>query len=68
MVAEPTVFMSSSGLVDRIPLPPAPSRRGCSIVYADRLFLKALVVVVPKCLPTVHAMLAVLAQGTAEVR
>jgi hypothetical protein len=49
-------------LVDRIPEPPAPTRRGRPAVYADRLFLKAVVIMVLRRLPTVHALLAVLDQ------
>lgn len=55
--------------VDTIPLPepPARPRRGHPIVYADRLFLKALVVMSVKRLTTVYEMLAVLAQDTPEM-
>lgn len=53
-------------LVDTIPLPPTP-RRGRPPVYGDRLFLKAAVVMVLKRLPTVHALLAVLAEDTPEM-
>src|SRR5215216_702927 len=56
-------------LVDRIPNPPSgPPRRGRPVTYPDRPFLKALVVMVLKCLPTVHALLAVLDQPTPEMR
>jgi len=55
--------------VDTIPLPepPARPRRGHPIVYADRLFLKALVIMSVKRLTTVYEMLAVLAQDTPEM-
>ena len=55
-------------LVDTIPLPTPPPRRGRPPVYDDRLFLKAVVVMVLKRLPTVHALLAVLAEDTAEMQ
>jgi Transposase DDE domain len=56
-------------LVDRIPLPPPPAarRRGRPRVYPDRLFLKALVIMVLKRLPKVHSLLAVLEQDTPEM-
>ena len=50
-------------LIDDIPLPSvAPRGRGHPRVYEDRLFLKALVVMVVRRLPTVHGLLAVLAE------
>jgi hypothetical protein len=56
-------------LIDRIPLPPpGPPRRGRPATYSERLFLKALVVMVLRRLPTVHALLAVLDQPTPEMR
>jgi hypothetical protein len=55
-------------LVDRIPLPPSPDRRGRPPVSLNRLFLQAVVIVVLKQLPTVHALLAMLDQPTPEMR
>ena len=55
-------------LVDRIPVPEQPPRRGRPRVYSDRLFLKALVIMVLRGLPTVHALLAVLDQPTPEMQ
>jgi hypothetical protein len=68
MVAEPTVLLTLVALVDRIPLPEPAPRRGRPPSYSDRLFLKALVVMVLKRLPTAHALLAVLAQPTPEMQ
>lgn len=62
----PTVLLVA--LVDRIPVPPRGPRRGRPPIYSDRLFLKALVVMVLKRLPTAHALLAVLDQPTPEMR
>ena len=49
-------------LVEAIPLPPPPTRRGRGrpVVYSERLFLKALVIMIVRHLPTVGALLAVL--------
>ena len=57
-------------LVDSIPVPPPPVKRprGRPKVYADRLFLKALVIMVVRHLRKVHELLAVLAEPTAEMQ
>jgi len=68
MVPEPSVLVALVRLVEQLPLPPAARRRGRPAVYSDRLFLKALVIMVVKRLPTVHLLLAVLAQPTAEMQ
>ena len=56
-------------LVDTIPVPPPPVKRprGRPQVYSDRLFLKALVIMVVRHLRKVHELLAVLAEPTAEM-
>ena len=48
-------------LVDTIPVPPPPVKRprGRPQVYSDRLFLKALVIMVVRHLRKVHELLAV---------
>jgi hypothetical protein len=51
-------------LADTLPLPAPAPRRGRPAVYPDRLFLKAVGVMVRRRLPTVHALLAVLAEDT----
>lgn len=69
MVPEDSLLVTLVTLIDRIPLPPpGPPRRGRPVTYPDRLFLKALVIMVLKRLPTVHALLAVLEQPTPEMR
>jgi DDE family transposase len=56
-------------LVDRVPEPPpAARRRGSPPFYQDRLFLKALIVMIVRRIHTVHGLLAVLAQPTAEMQ
>ena len=68
MVPETSLLVCLVQLIDRIPLPPQPPRRGHPTVYSDRLFLKALVIMIVRRLPTVHALLAVLDQPTPEMQ
>src|SRR3954447_18399754 len=68
MVPEPSVLVALVQLIDQLPRPPPTSRRGRPAVYADRLFLKALVIMLVKHLPRVHTLLAVLDQPTPEMR
>ena len=69
MVLEVSVLVALVQLVDALPLPPPPPRgRGRPRQYSDRLFLKALVIMVVRRLPKVHLLLAVLDQPTAEMR
>ena len=56
-------------LVDRIPMPaPERRRRGRPRQYSDRLFLKALVVMIVRHLHRPGELLAVLAEPTAEMQ
>ena len=70
MIAQDTVLVQLIRLIDRIPTPPPPKRRprGRPIVYSDRLFLKALVIMLVRGLHTVNELLGVLAQPTSEMR
>jgi hypothetical protein len=68
MLAEPSVLLTLVALVDRIPLPDPPRRRGRPAVYPNRLFLKALVVMILRRLARVHSLLAVLDEPTPEMR
>jgi hypothetical protein len=56
-------------LVEAIPTPPCAARRGRGrpVVYTDRLFLKAVVLMIVRHLTTVHALLGVLEQPTPEM-
>lgn len=56
-------------LVDRIPVPPQPSKRGRGrpSFYSDRLFLKALVIMIVKHLHSPYELLCVLEQPTPEM-
>ena len=68
MVPERSLLVALVLLVDRLPMPPRPARRGRPAVYSDRLFLKALVIMIVKRLSRVHTLLAVLAEPTPEMR
>jgi hypothetical protein len=64
MVPHESVLIALVVLIDRIPAPPAPRRRGRPVVYSDRLFLKALVIMIVRRLPKVGSLLAALEQPT----
>jgi hypothetical protein len=68
MVHEPSILVMLVALVDQIPMPVAPIGRGRPKVYPDRLFLKALVIMIVKRLHHVHTLLAVLDEQTPEMR
>jgi hypothetical protein len=70
MIEHETLLVTLVKLVRRIPLPPPPARRrrGRPRIYPDRLFLQALVIMIVRHLHSVHALLSVLAQPTAEMQ
>ena len=70
MVPQESVLVMLVRLVDRLPPPPpAPTRpRGRPRVYSDRLFLKALVIMIVRRLTTAYELLSVLAEPTAEMQ
>jgi hypothetical protein len=69
MVRDASLLLALVRLVDRIPLPPPPPvGRGHPKVYSDRLFLKALVIMIVRHLATVGALLAILEQPTPEMQ
>jgi hypothetical protein len=68
MLPESSALLALVALVDRIPLPDPPRRRGRPTVYSERLFLKALIVMILRRLPRVHSLLAVLDEPTPEMR
>ena len=69
MVQPVSLLVTLVRLVDRLPTPPAPSRsgRGRPRFYSERLFLKALVIMILRHLHQVHELLTVLEQPTAEM-
>ena len=69
MIPLESLLVTLVKLVDSIPVPPQPAKRprGRPKVHSDRLFLKALIIMLVRHLHNVHALLAVLAQPTAEM-
>lgn len=71
MIPAETLLVSLVRLVDRIPLPPTlPKKRGRGRenTYADRLFLKALIIMIVRHLHKVHELLWVLEQPPSEMK
>lgn len=70
MIGSVSLLVTLVSLVDVIPQPPPPATRGPGAprFYPDRLFLKALVIMIVRHLHTDHELLAVLAEPTAEMQ
>jgi hypothetical protein len=70
MIGQDSLLVTLVRLVDRVPMPPSPIKRprGRPPTYPDRLFLKALVIMIVRHLHTVHEFLSVVAQDTPEMR
>ncbi len=70
MIGQASLLVMLVNLVDRVPAPPPPAKRGRGRpkLYADRLFLKALVIMIVRHLHTVHELLTVLDQPTPEMQ
>jgi hypothetical protein len=69
MVPQISLLVVLVELVDRIPGPPPPARRrGHPPSYSDRLFLKALVIMLVRGVPAVGGLLAILEQPTPEMQ
>ncbi len=72
MVQHNTLLVMLVQLVDRIPAPPpvptAKQGRGRPCIYSDRLFLKALVIMIVKHLHTPYELLTVLEQPTPQMQ
>jgi Transposase DDE domain len=69
MVSQDSLLVTLVKLVDRLPMPALATKRGRGhpIVYPDRLFLKAVVIMIVRHLHNVHELLSVLAQPTEEM-
>jgi hypothetical protein len=70
MITQDSVLVQLIRLVDRIPTSPPPPRRprGRPVFYSERLFLKALVIMIVRRLHKVGELLAVLEEDTPEMR
>lgn len=68
MVASDDVLVALLRLVDRLPLPEAPSSYGRPVVYTERLFLKALVIMVVRRYSRVHELLSALEEPAPQMR
>jgi hypothetical protein len=70
MIPQESLLVTLVKLVDRIPIPLPPSKRGRGRpkFYPDRLFLKALVIMIVRHLHKVHELLTVLQEPTAEMQ
>lgn len=70
MVPQDSLLVILVGLIDLIPMPPEPARhkRGHPQTYPERLFLKALVIMIIRQVHTPSGLLAILAQPTAEMQ
>ncbi|MBA2713890.1 MAG: transposase [Rubrobacteraceae bacterium] len=70
MITQDSVLVQLIRLIDRIPTPqPPPHRpRGRPVFYSERLFLKALVIMIVKRLHRVGELLSVLEEPTPEIR
>jgi hypothetical protein len=70
MIGHQSPLVTLVELVDRVPVPPPPTKRGPGRprVYTDLLFLKALVIMIVRHLHTTNELLSVLAQPTPEMQ
>jgi hypothetical protein len=69
MIHQDSLLVTLVKLVDWIPMPSPPAKRGLGRpkFYPDRLFLKALVIMIVRHLHKVHELLTVLEQPTEEM-
>jgi hypothetical protein len=68
MITPDSVLVQLIRLIDRIPTPPPCRPRGRPKFYPEKLFLKALVIMIVRRLHKVGELLAVLDEPTAEMR
>lgn len=68
MIRQASLLVKLVQLVDLIPAPPSKRGRGRPKLYPDKLFLKALVIMIVQHLHTVHELLRVLEQPTLEMQ
>ena len=68
MVPQISLLVLLVDLIDAIPSPTVTPRRGRPFTYPDRLFLKAVVIMLVRDVATVDGLLAILEQPTNEMR
>jgi hypothetical protein len=68
MVPRPSLLVALVDMIDAIPSPPSEVRRGRPPVYSDRLFLKAVVIMLVRNVSTVGGLVAILDQPTWEMQ
>jgi hypothetical protein len=70
MITQESVLVQLIVLIERIPSPPPPlrRRRGRPIFYSEKLFMKALVIMIVRRLHRVGELLAVLEEPTPEMK
>ena len=70
MIGQESLLVTLVRWVDRLPVPPSvpQRRRGRPKLYTDRVFLKALVIMIVRHLYTIHELLTVLDQPTSEMQ
>jgi len=69
MIPEESLLVTLVKLVDRIPTPVVTkAKRGRPVRYLEKLFLKALVIMIVKHLHKVHELLSVLNEPTYEMQ
>ncbi len=70
MVPQESLLALLVRLIDQIPMPAPPKKRGRGRprIYTDRLFLKALVIMIVQRLHQVHELLSVLEQPTTQMQ
>lgn len=70
MIGQPSLIVILVGLVDHVPMPlfEKGARRGRPRVYPDRLFLKALVIMIIRHLHKIHELLTAVEQPTSEMQ
>lgn len=70
MIYQDSVLVQLIVLIERIPSPPPPPRRprGRPVIYSEKLFMKALVIMIVRRLHRVGELLAVLEEPTPEMR
>lgn len=69
MIPQESMLVVLVKMIDRIPAPPVgPTKRGRPITYPEKLFLKALLIMIVKHLHKIHELLSVLNEPTFEIQ